>query len=323
MFQWRRLRAFLRQTREECGFTQRDVANEMDWSLSKLIRIETGAVSVSTTDLRALLGHYGVVDPDRVAELVEMAKAARQRSWWYRYRNQITTEFKVLLGYESSATVIRNFEPLLVPGLLQTEEYASEVLRILEVPHADIQDMVDLRAERQERLVRPDGPMLHFIVDENVMHRLVGSPALMRAQIRRMRELAQGPNITLRVIPFSAGLYSRARVAYQLLEFPEIEDEDVLFIENASGDIVIRESSQEDPPPVSPRSYLETFWGIEQLASRDLTPAILDAALERFSPGSSAPSPPPIDPDGPDPGPERARDGEPDGGTHEDRGTGE
>jgi transcriptional regulator with XRE-family HTH domain len=305
MFQGRRLRAFLRQTREACGFTQRDVALEMDWSLSKLIRIETGQVNISTTDLRALLQHYGVTDPARVADWVDAARASKQRSWWYSYRNMVTTEFKVLLGYESSATVIRNFEPLLVPGLLQTEEYAREVIRILAGPDtAGLEDLVDLRMERQDRLVRPDGPRLHFIVDENVVHRMVGNSAIMRNQIRRMREYAQWPNITLRVIPFSAGLYSRARIAYQLLEFPEVEDEAVLFIENASGDIVIRESNQEDPPLVSPLSYLETFWGIEQLASRDLTPAMLDTALERFGPTS------PAGPDGYD-DPDGGQDAEP------------
>ncbi|MYS83256.1 helix-turn-helix domain-containing protein [Embleya scabrispora] len=292
MFQGRRLRAFLRQTREACGFIQRDVAVEMDWSLSKLIRIETGQVNISTTDLKALLQHYGVVEPARVAEYIDMARASKQRSWWYQYRNHISNEFKVLLGYESSATVIRNFEPLLVPGLLQTEEYAREVLRIMAPPETPGQeDLVALRMERQERLIRPDGPALHFIVDESVMHRTVGNAAIMRNQIRRMRDFGEWPNITLRVIPFTAGLYSRARIAYQLLEFPEIEDEAVLFIENPSGDMIIREGNQEDPPAVSPLSYLETFWGIEQLASRDLAPALLDSALERFGPGSGHPLP--------------------------------
>ncbi|MFF7247975.1 helix-turn-helix domain-containing protein [Embleya sp. NPDC008237] len=287
MFQGRRLRALLRQTREARGFIQRDVAQEMDWSLSKLIRIETGQVNVSTTDLKALLQHYGVVEPSRVAEFIDMAKASKQRSWWYAYRNMLDTEAKVFLGYESSATVIRNFEPLLIPGLLQTEEYAHEVLRILNPPDFPVDEMLALRMERQERLIRPDGPTLHFIVDESVMHRAVAGPAVMRHQIRRMRELVDWPTITLRVVPFSAGLYSRARIAYQLMEFPDLEDEAVLFIENPSGDIIIREGNPEDPPTVSPLSYLETFWGLEQLASRDAAPAALDAALERFAPGST------------------------------------
>ncbi|MGC0423244.1 helix-turn-helix domain-containing protein [Embleya sp. AB8] len=289
MFQGRRLRALLRQTREACGYIQRDVALEMDWSLSKLIRIETGQVNVSTTDLKALLQHYGVVEPARVAEFIDMARASKQRSWWYAYRNILTAEAKVLLGYESSATVIRNFEPLLVPGLLQTEEYAREVLREVTEPDASLDDKVALRMERQERLIRPDGPTLHFIVDENVMHRAVGGPAVMRHQIRRMRKYADWPNITLRVVPFSAGLYTRARIAYQLMEFPDLEDEAVLFIETPTGDMVIREGNPEDPPTISPLSYLETFWGLEQLASRERTPAFLDAALERFETGPGHP----------------------------------
>ncbi|MFE3198863.1 helix-turn-helix domain-containing protein [Embleya sp. NPDC055664] len=297
MFQGRRLRALLRQTREACGFIQRDVALEMDWSLSKLIRIETGQVNISTTDLKALLQHYGVVEPARVAEFIDMARASKQRSWWYAYRNILTAEAKVFLGYESSATVIRNFEPILVPGLLQTEEYSREVLRVMTPAGPALDENVALRMDRQERLMRPDGPTLHFIVDESVMHRAVGGPAVMRNQIRRIRKYAEWPNITIRVVPFESGLYHRARIAYQLMEFPDLEDEAVLFIETPSGNIVIREGNPEDPPTVSPLSYLETFWGLEQLASREHAPVMLDAALERFAPGST---PPPTGIDPPD-----------------------
>lgn len=127
----RRLRSELRKAREAANMSQRDVAAAMDWSASKLIRIESGAVNISTNDLRALLHHYGI-EGDRIATLVELARAARGQTPWAIYRDVASPEYIAFLGYESSASVIRNFEPMLVPGLLQTEDYARTVIRLLE-----------------------------------------------------------------------------------------------------------------------------------------------------------------------------------------------
>lgn len=124
----RRLRSELRKAREAAGMTQRDVAAAMDWSQSKLIRIETGAVNISTNDLRALLGHYGI-ERARTENLVEVARASRDQPRWNVYKDVAEPEYIAFLGYESSASIIRNFEPLLIPGLLQTEEYAREILK--------------------------------------------------------------------------------------------------------------------------------------------------------------------------------------------------
>ncbi len=127
----RRLRSELRKARDTAGMTQRDVAVAMDWSQSKLIRIESGAVNISTNDLRALLGHYSV-DSDRSNALVDIARAAREPTPWSIYKDVATPEYIAFLGYEASASIIRNFEPLLVPGLLQTEEYARTVIGVTE-----------------------------------------------------------------------------------------------------------------------------------------------------------------------------------------------
>ncbi|WP_406285701.1 helix-turn-helix domain-containing protein [Embleya sp. NBC_00896] len=293
MFQGRKLRAILRRTREEAGHTQREVASEMDWSLSKLIRIESGQVKISTTDLRALLAYYHVTDRGHVDEFVQMARAAKQRSWWFPYRNLITPEFRVLLGYEAAADVMRTFEPLLVPGLLQTEEYARASLQIVgerATAPFDVEGLVSLRLERQERIMRPDGQTMHFIIDEAVIRRQVYGPVdvrgrsadsqgLMREQIRRLQEVMEWPNLTLRIVPFDVGLYTRSRIAYVLLEFPEVEQETVLFIETVTDDVVIRESNDDESELISPVSYLETFWQLEQLAPIDATPGLLEDAL--------------------------------------------
>src|SRR5574341_251305 len=196
----RRLRSELRRVREAAGFTQRDVARAMDWSLSKLIRIETGAVSITTNDLRALLTHYGINEPERVEGLIEVARASRERSWWSGYREVASQDYVTFLGYESSASVIRNFEPLLVPGLLQTEEYAREVIRAIQgEDHVDA--LVDLRMYRQQTLLeRDEPPSTHFILDEAVIRRSVGGPDVMRRQLRHLAQLAERPNITVRVV---------------------------------------------------------------------------------------------------------------------------
>src|SRR5580692_185879 len=106
----------------------------MDWSLSKIIRIETGAVGVSTNDLKALLGLYKVHDSERINELIELARASRQSSWWSKYREDISSQYLQFIEYEKAASVLRTLEPLLVPGLIQTEEYADAIIRKLADP---------------------------------------------------------------------------------------------------------------------------------------------------------------------------------------------
>jgi transcriptional regulator with XRE-family HTH domain len=287
----RRLRNELRRARELANKTQKDVAVAMDWSASKLIRIETGAVNISTNDLRALLNFYEV-DQDRIAALVEVARAAREAPRWSLYRDVASPEYIAFLGYESSASIIRNFEPLTIPGLLQTEEYARETIRIQAAEQATahqldnerIDALVDLRMQRQELLVRDAPPRLHFIVDEGVIRRRVGgpSPDVMRRQLRRLRELADEDHVTIRVVPYVQGLYARFRVAYVLLEFANPEDEDVLYIENPLGEFIVRENAPDGGGHDTPIGFLAAFWELEQVASRHDVPAIIDDEISRL-----------------------------------------
>lgn len=282
----RRLRNELRRAREAANKSQRDAFSAMDWSLSKLIRIETGTVSVSTNDLRALLTFYGV-DAERIDALVEVAKAARETPKWGLYRDVASPEYIAFLGYEASAAIIRNFEPLTVPGLLQTEEYARETITKGEpsdrLDSARIDALVDLRMERQEILFREVAPALHFIIDEGVIRRMVGGRSCMRRQLVQLRELTDQDNVTLRIVRFDAGLYERFRTAYVIFEFEDPVDEEILFIEYQQGDLLIRENSIPDPRGETPASYLATFWQLEQIARRQDTPQILDEAIQNAS----------------------------------------
>jgi len=257
----------------------------MEWSLSKLIRIESGAVSVSITDLRTLLTHYGVGKAD-VEELLELGRLGRERSWWNTYRDVASHEYISFLGYEASASIIRNFEPLLVPGLLQTEEYAREILSVVEGDsQRKVDALVDLRMERQELLQSSDDPTtLHFILDEAVVCRHVGGAGVMRRQLQHLLDAAQRPNVTLRVMPFERGIYPRLRVPYVLFEFPEPADEDVLYLESPQGQMIIREGAQEEEQEgMTPVAYLGVFWQLEQSAHKEDAPRMIERALSRVA----------------------------------------
>lgn len=281
----RRLRSELRNAREAASMTQRDVAAAMDWSPSKLIRIESGAVNISTNDLRALLGHYGV-DSTRIDALVDVARAAREATRWNIYKDVARPEYIAFLGYEYSAAIIRNFEPLIVPGLLQTEEYARTVISVL-VDHdpTRIDPLVDLRMERQELLVREPAQGLHFIMDEAVIRRVTGGRDIMRRQLRHLQKLIEYPNITIRIVPFERGMYPRQQVAYSLFEFPDPEDEYVLYVENPQqGEYIVRENSPEErDKKISPVHYLEVFYELEQTVSPEYTLDLLQDAINRLT----------------------------------------
>ena len=128
LVQRRRLRTELKKARQVSGLTQDQVAGEMDWSLSKIIRIESASSGISANDLKALLQLYGVKDPGQVDSLVALARAARERSWWSAYRDVAPQPLLQLTEYESAAQVIRQFETMFVPGILQTEDYARAVI---------------------------------------------------------------------------------------------------------------------------------------------------------------------------------------------------
>lgn len=269
--------------------TQRDVAAEMDWSLSKLIRIETGAVTIATNDLRALAAHYGITDAERVAKLIDEARRSRERSaWWSRYREVISPEMVSFLGYESSARVIRNFEPLLIPGLLQTEEYARDLFLYLRGPKeaSRTEALVRLRMERQEMLIAEDAPSTHFLIDEAAIRRAVGGQHTMRRQLRRLKEMVELPNVTIRVIPFDYGMYRGLRVPFVVFEFDDIQDPAILYLENPDGEIVVLEDvteGEDDPGTPTPAIHLEMFWELEEAISAEESMGIIDDALVRIS----------------------------------------
>jgi transcriptional regulator with XRE-family HTH domain len=243
----RRLRADLRKARQEAGLTQENVASEMDWSLSKVIRIEIGSVGISTNDLRALLRLYKVNDSDQVQRLVELARATRRQSWWSKYRASVPPLFFQYLEYEAAASVIRQYESFLVPGLLQTHQYANAVISQYKanLSPKTVRTRVEIRMTRQKLLEQGDAPRLNFVVDEAVIQRLLGQEEVRDEQLQKLIDMAGKPSVTIEIVPFAAGLHSGVGENFTILEFRDAADEDVLYFENARDALFSHDDEEE------------------------------------------------------------------------------
>jgi transcriptional regulator with XRE-family HTH domain len=242
----RRLRIELRTAREAAGLTQEQAAKALEWSLSKIIRIEAGTVRVAVTDVKVLLQLYRVPEA-RVEDVLSLARAAREQGWWNAYRRILSQQLLDLIGYESAAKVIREFQPLVIPGLLQSSAYAQEIISHLREQDSseEIRDRVEVQLRRQEIFDREDGPQFFFAIDESVVRRLVGGTALMRDQLTQMLEMAKRPNVTIEVVPFNAGAHAGLRGPFQMVEFGEAQDDPVLYLEGAQGELVGRDFREE------------------------------------------------------------------------------
>jgi transcriptional regulator with XRE-family HTH domain len=265
LVQRRRLRTELKRARQASGLTQEQVAAEMDWSLSKVIRIESASSGISANDLRALLQLYGVADPEQVASLLALARAARRRSWWAAYSDIAPQSLLQLIEYESAAYVIRQFETMFIPGILQIEDYAREAIRNYYgegLGSEKVRALVELRVLREDLFDSENPPSFHFMIDEAAVRRLVGGSSVMRRQLRRLIEIADKPNITVEVIPFSAGLHPGMKGPFEIIEFADPPVSDIVYLEGPRVDII-----SDDPEEIL--KYREAF---ERLVKASLGP---------------------------------------------------
>lgn len=239
----RRLKAALRHEREAAGLSQKQVSEALDWSVSKIIRIETGAVGLSATDLRALLDLYKITDEKRQAELLALARGSRKQSW-SEYSDVYSVAARTLFGNEAAAKTIYKYEPTFIPGLLQTEEYARALLKGAGHSEGEIERLVKGRLERQELLDQDSQPQLEFILGEAAVSRPVGGHGVMLHQLERLKELAAHPGISLQILPFEAGAHPRMGEAFTILEFPDENLDDLVYLENADRESVSREDPE-------------------------------------------------------------------------------
>jgi transcriptional regulator with XRE-family HTH domain len=256
----RQLGAELRRLREASGRTSAFVARELGWSDSKLSRIETARIGVSDADLARLLDAYRVDAAGR-QRIRDLARQSRQRGWWEAYGDVLLDQHEAYIGYEAEAVAIHGYHAMVVPGLLQTDEYARTVVEA-DSPHGDqgvIEQLVGVRMARQAILSRNPPPQVRMILDEAVVRRQVGGADVMYRQLRRLIAQTRRENITVQVLPFSAGAHRGLGGSFVVLELPAEIGGLLVYCEGMTGG-VIRSKAEEV------RGYGASFEAISEAA---------------------------------------------------------
>lgn len=202
----RRVSTELRELRKKAGLTCADVARALGTSITKVSRMETGARGLYVDDVAAMLGLYHV-PARRREEILDLVRNGGEPNWWQLKPTDLPTEWRDLIALENDAVTITNFEPLVIPGLLQTPEYATALISGTKegLSENEVNKLVATRMGRQALLTKRNAPTLLAIIDEMVLRRPIGAPGMMQRQLQHLIASAQRPNITLQVVPFAAG----------------------------------------------------------------------------------------------------------------------
>lgn len=234
----RQLGAELRRLRELGDRTVAGAASDVGWSESKLSRIETATSGIRKADLDRLLALYEVPEAER-EKLHALAVQSRQRAWWEAYGDSLASAYETYIGFEAEATSIYTYECQLVPGLLQTAEYASAVTQVDNVENPDlVAQLVAVRMARQAILTRDPAPTLWAILDEAVVRRPIGGPDVMRRQLLRLVEASELSMITIQVLPFAAGAHRGLTGSFMVLEFAGKTEDPLVYSEGMTGGVI-------------------------------------------------------------------------------------
>ncbi len=265
----------LRRLREAAGVTPEQAGFEIRASRSKISRMETGHVGFKTRDVKDLLSIYGVTDEQVRARLLAMAQQSSRPDWWAPYGDILPGWFESYLGLESVSSTIRSFEVQFVHGLFQTPDYARAVTRLghRSASPGEIERRVGLRLRRQDLLNAKNPPRLWSVMDEAVLRRPFGSPAVQRAQLQRLIEVAALPQVTVQVVPFASGGHAAASGSFTVLRFDEPDLPDVVYIEQLTGAVYL-----DQRPDVE--HYMEVA---DQLSGEALTPAASRRFIEQVA----------------------------------------
>ncbi|MFJ5234519.1 helix-turn-helix domain-containing protein [Kitasatospora sp. NPDC088391] len=231
--QRRRLGNALKRAREQASKTQDEAAEQIDAAASKISRLELGQSGIKLTDLTLLLSFYRVTGDD--AEFMkELARAGRQRGRWTGFLGAIPDWFRTYVDLEADVSDMRWYQPEVVPGILQIENYirAMNVKAQPGVSQEVMDQQLKVRLERQAILDRPDAPMLNFILSESAIRRNIGDKAIMREQLLHLAELAERPNVELQVLPFNAQTFGAAWVGFTIMRFDHDAASDVVYLED-------------------------------------------------------------------------------------------
>jgi transcriptional regulator with XRE-family HTH domain len=240
----RRLIRELERLRHGSGLSMEAAARRLGWSASKMYRLENGRSRVSTDDLVDMLDLYGIRSPRREA-LVQLGRDARRRGWWTAYTDIFTGSY---IAMEAEASSIR-VNAHVIPGLFQTPGYAHAVITGTKptITAEEAERRVAARTARQDALFsRPDPPEVHVILDEAVLHRQVGGPAVMAQQLAALAETVTWPQVTLQVLPFTAGANAGMDGHFVILAFEAAEDPPVAYVEGLMGDVYIEAAEEVD-----------------------------------------------------------------------------
>jgi transcriptional regulator with XRE-family HTH domain len=242
----RRLRSELRRLRSERGLTTEDVQrlSEGDIRSYSLSRWETGDRSIRPSDLRVLLDIYEVTG-ETAEDLLTLARQGKERGWWQKFTSVMPEGFQMYVGLETEASAIREYAAELMPGLLQTDGYYRSFLETAPVDPA-VDRKIEVRMARQERLTGDDPPRYWAVLNEAVVRRQVGGPEVMRGQLAHLADIARQPNVTIQVLPFSAGAHPAMEGSFSILGFRETLDPDVAYQENQAGSVYVEEADEID-----------------------------------------------------------------------------
>lgn len=240
----RRLTRELKRLREASGITPDEAARRLDFSKSKLYRIENGRSRVDADDLEDMLDLYGVSSPQRDA-LIQLGRESRRRGWWTRYKDVFTGSY---VGLESEASDIQR-NASLVPGIFQTPDYARAVIAATGpwLDAAETARRVAARSARQQAMFgAAEGPHIHVVLDESAVRRQVGGPEVMGRQMSALAEATQRPQVTIQVLPFMAGACAGIDGDFVMLAFPDPEDPPVVYVEGLFGDLYLESKEEID-----------------------------------------------------------------------------
>lgn len=264
----RKLGLELKRLRESANRKMVEVAAELNCSQAKISSIEVGRYKVQPRDVRDMLAFYGVTDIEVTDSLMELARQSAEKSWWHPYSSAVPDWFGTYVGLEAEAQALQSFARHVIPGLLQTEEYAKAVTSAsLRVPPDWHDDVVRLRKARQEQLAAASPLDFWTIIEEPVLRRPVGRPGVLRSQLLHLVQMAQQPHIRVQILPLSAGIQPGTANPFIVLIFPDDLHPDLIYLEHEVGALYL-----EEPDEVS--KYQQAF---SHLASQALD---IEASLD-------------------------------------------
>ena len=266
----RRLGAELRRMRETAKLSLEQVAQHLECHRATISRLELGRSALRSRDLRQLLALYGITDQDRVDAYVALARTGLQRGWWQEYQDTLPPTYTDYIALESDATYLRVFQPLLLPGLLQTDAYARAITGTLPTRMTDTELDLYVRVRSERRSVIDSGRTRFCgIVSEAALRTPVGGPDTMEDQLRHLLKVTQLSNVSLQVLPFRMGEHAGLHGPFVLMSFPLEHESDIVYLENLTSSLYLEK-------PHDVQAYTHVF---DSLRSTALSPRESETAI--------------------------------------------